>query len=174
MANTAAWGRKFGQAEQLSKTGVLSILGGGAAGSRGVGVDAQGRVSAIWVEVPVPGFSGTSRVRVGTSNASGDFALPTTLQTANDPFTYERPAIGVAEGGGMIATWTRYANEGQVWGASAPGPRQFRGPVRLSPPLGDSSAAATTSASGDGVAVWGVGQSTGSVQAVRFVPKPPG
>ena len=174
MANTAAWGGKFGQAQQLSKTGVLSILGGGAAGSRGVGVDAQGRVSAIWVEVPVPGFTGTSRVRVATSNASGDFATPATLQTANDPFTYERPAIGVAEGGGMIATWTRYADEGRVWGSSAPGPGQFRAPVVLSPPTGDSSAVATTTTSGGGVAVWGVGQSTGPIQAARFIPRPPG
>jgi hypothetical protein len=170
MANTAAWGQKFGQAQQLSTTGALSILGGGAAGSRGVGVDDQGRVSAIWVEVPVPGPPGTSRVRVATSDPAGDFATPNTLQTANDPFTYERPAIAVADGGGLIATWTRFASTGRVWGAAAPAPRQFGTPVALSALEGDSSAVAPTSSGGHGVAVWGLGQSTGAVQAVRWVP----
>ncbi len=174
MANTAAWGHSFGQAQQLSKTGELSILGGGAAGSRGVGVDSRGRVSAAWVEVPVPGPPGQSRVRVATSRPSGDFGVPSTVQTANDPYTYERPAIAVSDRGAMLVTWTRYASSGQVWGSSAPGPRQFRGPVRLSGLTGDSSAVAPTTVNGDGVAVWGLGQSTGAVQAVRFVPRAPG
>ena len=170
MANTAAWGHKFGQAQQLSKTGALSILGGAAAGSRGVGVDGQGRVSAIWVEVPVPGSTGTSRVRVATSDAAGNFASPDTIQTATDPFTYERSAIAVADQGGLIATWTRYASTGRVWGAAAPAPRQFSAPVALSPPTGDSSATAATTVNGNGVAVWGIGQATGAIQAVRWVP----
>jgi hypothetical protein len=171
MANTAAWGQRFGQAQQLSMTGAEAILGGGAAGSRGVGVDDQGRVSAIWVEVPVPGPAGTSRVRVATSAAGGDFSTPETIQTATDPFTYERPAIAVAEEGGIVGTWTRYAAAGHVLGAGARRPGPFTGPVTLSPPTGDSSAAAMTTPNGNGVAVWGVGQSTGPVQAVRWVPK---
>jgi hypothetical protein len=170
MANTAAWGQKFGQAQQLSQTGVLSILGGGAAGSHGVGIDEQGRVSAIWVEVPVPGFTGTSRVRVATSDPDGDFGTPSTVQTATDPFTYERPAIAVADQGALIATWTRYASTGKVWGAAAPAPRQFGTPEALSPPTGDASAVAPTTVNGNGVAIWGVGQSTGPIQVVRWVP----
>ena len=174
MANTAAWGQRFGQAQQLSTTGQEAILGGGGAGSRGVGVDAQGRVSAIWVEVPPPGPPGTSHVRVATSDANGDFATPVTVQTASDPFTYERPAIAVAGGGELIATWTRYSTSsstvGRVWGAGAEEPPAFSAPVALSPPTGDSSAVAPTTVNGAGVAVWGVGQSTGPVQAVRWVP----
>jgi hypothetical protein len=165
-AASAAWGRRFGTAQQLSSIGREAILGGGASGSRGIGVDDAGHVNVIWVEDPQFG-SGVSLVRVATST-NGRFGRPRTLQRMTGANTFERPAIGVAPVGCAIATWTELTGSGSsfVWGAdSSRYGHPFSGPVRLSAPEGDQSAVATVSADGNGVAVWVQGELGGTVRA---------
>jgi hypothetical protein len=169
-AASAPWGRRFGAAQQLSSTGPEAILGGGGSGSRGLGVDDAGHVSAIWVEDPPPGASGVSLVRVATST-NGRFGSPRTLQRLSGANTFERPAIAVAPAGCAIATWSELTSSGPsfVWGAdSSRYGHPFSRAVRLSGRNGDQSAVATVSADGDGVAVWLQGQLGGSVRAARW------
>jgi hypothetical protein len=169
-AVSAPWGRRFGAAQQLSSTGPDAILGGGGSGSRGLGVDDAGHVSAIWVEDPPFGASGVSLVRVATST-NGRFGSPRTLQRLSGANTFERPAIAVAPVGCAIATWSELTSSGPsfVWGAdSSRYGHPFGTAVRLSGRDGDQSAIATVSADGDGVAVWLQGQLGGSVRAARW------
>jgi hypothetical protein len=169
-AVSAPWGSRFGAAQLLSSPGREAILGGGASGSRGVGVDDAGHVSVIWVEDPVFGVKGVSRVRVATST-NGRFGSFRTVEQLSGANTFERPAIGVAPAGCAIATWTELTSSGSgfVWGAdSSRYGHPFGGGGRLSGANGDQSAVATVSADGDGVAVWAQGQFGGSVRAARW------
>jgi hypothetical protein len=169
-AVSAPWGRRFGAPQQLSSTGRLAILGGGGSGSRGLGVDDAGHVSAIWVEDQPFGVAGVSLVRVATS-ANGRFGRPRILQRLSGANTLERPAIAVAPAGCAIATWSELTSSGPsfVWGAdSSRYGHPFSGPGRLSGPDGDQSAVATVSTDGDGVAVWLQGRFGASVQAARW------
>ena len=174
-AASAPRGRRFGGGQRLSPTGPLAILGGGGSGSRGLGVDNAGRVSAVWVEIPPPGSTGVSRVRVATSSPAGGFAAGRTLQTVRGTNSYERPAIGVAPLGGTIAAWTEQTKGGAgpnfVWAAGARGPSwAFSRPTLLPRSSSDDSSVAGTSAAGAGIAVWSVGTTTASVQASRWTP----
>jgi hypothetical protein len=173
LASSTRWGRRFGAPQRLSHSGPLAILGGGAAGSRGLAVDASGRVSAIWAEVPANGGAGTSRIRVATSTPTGGFRPARTLQTVTGRRSYERPAIAVAPGGAVLATWTvlNGVDPSSVWGTAttrAAGP--FAHPTRLSGPLGDGSAIAATSPRGAGIAIWDQGKTGGVVRASVWAP----
>ena len=171
LASSAPWGRRFGAAQRLSTPGPLAILGGGAAGSRGLGVDSSGHVTAIWVEVPANGGPGVSRVRVASSSRTGRFASPRTLQTTTGTRSFERPAIAVAPVGCAIATWTELGTSGPsfVWAAdSSRYGHPFARAVRLSGRNGDDSAVAAVSKEGDGVAVWTQGQLGAPVLASRW------
>jgi hypothetical protein len=168
-AVSAAWGRRFGAAQQLSSTGRVAILGGGS-GARGVGVDDAGHVSAIWVEDQPLGVAGVSLVR-GATSTNGRFGAPRTLERLFGANAFERPAIAVAPTGCAIATWSELTSSGSssVWGAdSSRYGHPFSRSVRLSRPGGDQSAVATVSADGAGVAVWVQGPFGGSVQAARW------
>lgn len=170
-AVSAPWGRRFGRPQQLSRTGALAILGGGASGSRGLGVDSAGHVSAIWAEDPPPGHSGAAFVRVASTDSRGRFGAPRTLQRVVGETPYERPAIGVAPAGCALATWTEVTPSlsSFVWGAaSSRYGHPFSGPIRLSRPGGDQSAVAAVSANGAGVAVWDEGQFGGPVRAASW------
>jgi hypothetical protein len=175
-ARTAVWGHRFGGRQQLSASGQLAIPGGGGGGSRGVGIDKAGRVSAIWVEGIAGSYKGGGRVRVATSNASGHFAPTRTLQSAKDPLAYERPAIAVSANGTVIATWTRYdmwsANpSGVVWASEGRATGAFSHPVAVSATGGDASAVTAVGAKGNAVAVWEVGDgTTNRVQFRRWTP----
>jgi hypothetical protein len=177
-ASSAAWGSRFSAPQQLSPTGSEAILGGGGGGSRGVGVDASGRVSAVWVEVPVSG-RGNSRVRVATTSAFGRFRAPRTLQHERGTLTYERPAIAVALGGRILATWTLFNQDPAgsqrgdgIWGAvGTSGTHGFSAPTKLSGPNGDQSAVVATSRAGAGVAVYSASESgLGKVDASQWAP----
>ncbi len=177
-AVSASWASRFGAGQRLSPFRRTAILGGSASGSRGVGVDGSGRVSAIWMDDPPgpPGrFPSPSHVRVATSNAVGRFGSPRTLQTTSAAHVYERGAIAVAPGGGLIAAWSEQPSgvKGQafVWGSAARGPGgPFSRPFKLSGPDGDRAAAAATSIGGAGVAVWAEGTEAGTVRAARWTP----
>jgi hypothetical protein len=178
-ATSAAWGHRFIAPQTLSPRGSEAILGGGGGGSRGIGVAGSGRVSAIWVEVPPGGTAGgPSRVRVATTGPSGRFDPARTLQHAHGVFTYERPAIAVAPGGRILATWTRYSDPGEsqrgvgVWGAvSAGGHGGFQAPIRLSGVNGDASAVAATTSAGAGVAIFSASASgAGAVDSSLWMP----
>jgi hypothetical protein len=180
-ATSAPWGGQFSHPQQLSPTTPTSILGGGGFGARGIGVDAAGRVSAVWVQTP-PGDQGTSLVRVATTGPSGRFDAARTLQREHGTLTYERPAIAVAQGGMILATWTVLEGVGSgsdgppevvgVWGAvSTRSRRGFAAPTKLSGPNGDQSAVAATSHNGAGLATFSDSASgLGPVDTSRWAP----
>ena len=173
LASSAPWGRRFGAPQRLSQPGPLAILGGGGSGSRGLAVDATGRVSAIWVEVPANGGPGTSRVRVASSAANGRFRSARTLAAVTGKSSYERPAIAAAPGGAVLAAWTilNGVKPSFVWGTAttrAGGP--FAHATRLSGSLGDGAVVAATSPRGAGLAIWEQGSSGGSVKSSLWAP----
>jgi hypothetical protein len=174
-AASAAPGGRFGFGQRLSPAGRVAILGGGGAGSRGIGVDNSGRASAIWLEDPTALGPGTSRVRVATSNTSGRFTGVRTLQSVTGTTTLERSGIGVGPGGALFAAWAHISTgasaASSVWGAAASAPRRaFSRPKRLSGPSGDHTAVAATSAAGAGVAVWTQGQTAARVVGSYWSP----
>ena len=173
-ATSALPGRRFGPGQRLSHPGRFAILGGGGSGGRGVGVDAAGRVNAIWEETPPPGTTGSSFVRVGTANPAGRFGAPRTVQAVTGQDTFERPAIGIAPGGGVVAAWAELlgglSGRARVFGSAAGGPgRPFSPAKLLSGAHDDFPAAAATAQGGAGVAVWEHGAS-GVVTAARWSP----
>jgi hypothetical protein len=165
-ASSAPWGRRFGALQKLSPSGPEAILGGAGAGSRGLGVDAAGRVSAIWAEdLPLGVTAGTARVVSAASNPAGRFGPGQTLQVVGGGQSFERAAIGVAPLGARIASWTVLSGAGAsyVRGSVANSPSgRFGAPSTLSAPRGDASAVAATSPSGAGIAVWSLGAAEGS------------
>jgi hypothetical protein len=174
-AASAAWGARFAGGQRLSSPGRFAILGGAGAGSRGVGIDPAGRVSAIWEDNPLPGRTGTSRLRVATSNSAGRFRPARTPQSVSGTQTYERPAIGVAPGGGVVAAWAEVpagaSGTNLVWGSAAAAPGgPFAPPTKLSGPRGDFAAVAATRPGGAGVAVWAQGDKRPIVRLARWSP----
>jgi hypothetical protein len=174
-AASASMGGRFGSGQRLSPSGRIGILGGGGAGSRGVGVDNAGRASAIWLDDPSGLGPGTSRVRVATSNTAGRFGAVRTLQTVSGGTTLERGGIAVAPRGGAFAVWAHISSgastASSVWGSATAGlGRPFNRPKRLSGPFGDHSAVAATSTPGAGVAVWSDGLRIGRVSASYWSP----
>ena len=177
-AGSAAWGHGFGARQRLSDSGKLAIPGGGVGGSRGVGIDNLGRVSAIWVEGDISSAVGGGRVRVATSTSSGRFQLARTLQTSADPWMYERPAIAVSASGAVIATWARDNTEaatveGRIWASAGSAGGQFSRPAVISPNGGDAASVAAVDRHGGAVAVWhvcGSYMATWRIQVRRWTP----
>lgn len=172
-ARSAAWGKGFSAAQQLSTSGMLAITGGDGGGSRGIGIDDAGHVSVVWVEVMPFGVKGGGRVAVATSDTAGKFGKARTVQSVKDPLTYERPAITVAPKGGITATWTLYHTlaadpSGGIWAARSNGSGAFSKPITVSGVSGDASAVATANQRGDAVMVWELTPPKGGTTSVQY------
>lgn len=149
----AAWtsgrGRPFGPVQVVSAPGVEAI-------GAGVAVDGRGTALTAWVGVPPDGQAGASVAQAATRPAGGRFGPSRTLDRAQGPVSFERPAVAVAADGRAVAAWERDLPTGRSEVRAAVGPAGRLGRVAtVSRGDGGFPRVAMSGAAG-AVAVWSV------------------